>query len=204
VAAGQQQIGRHGVRDLAAQAHRRPSQRVDAPAHLRHAEAGARAGDADVGRLQDLGAARDRRALDRGDERLVQQESFEQRLDDPGRHLGDGQVRRVACVGAVARGGGGASPRPAVRRLGERVAGGGLGHRGKVGAGAERPAGTGEDHDPHVRVGVGLVPRTGHAAHHLGRQCVAALGPVHRHDHHAAVALHEQVPAVLPRRHGQK
>ena len=82
VAAGEQDVGGERVRDLPAQPHHRPAQRVEAPPHLGHAEPGALPGDADVGALQDLGAAGDGRALDRGDERLVEQEALEQRLDD--------------------------------------------------------------------------------------------------------------------------
>ena len=70
VLAGEEDVGRHRVRDLALQAHRGTAHRVERPARLRHAEARALAGDADVGALQDLGATRDGDAFDRGDDRL--------------------------------------------------------------------------------------------------------------------------------------
>src|ERR687894_7533 len=74
------QHGLHGERDLAAQPHDRTAQRVEAPAHLGHPEAGALPGDADVGGLQDLGAPGHSRALHRRDERLVEEEPLEERL----------------------------------------------------------------------------------------------------------------------------
>ena len=85
MAAREQDVGRDGVRDLAAEPNDRPTERVEAPAHLGHAEPGALAGDADVGALEDLGAAGDRGALDGGDQRLVEQEALQQRLDHAGR-----------------------------------------------------------------------------------------------------------------------
>ena len=77
--AGEQQIARHGVGDLADQPHRRAAHRVQAPLGLGDAELGALAGDADVGALQDLGAARDGRSLDGRDQRLGQPAALEQR-----------------------------------------------------------------------------------------------------------------------------
>ena len=71
VLAREQDLGRVRVRDLARQAHRRAAHRVERPARLRDAEARALAGHADLHRLQDLGAAGDRDALDRGDDRLA-------------------------------------------------------------------------------------------------------------------------------------
>ena len=96
-------------------------------------------------------------ALDRGDQRLVEQEALQQRLDDA-----RGDARTCSR-----------------RRFSERVAGVRLGHRLEVGAGAEAAAGAGEDRHPDVGVGVDLVPRLAHALHHRRRQRVAALGPVH-------------------------
>jgi hypothetical protein len=61
-----------GEGDLPAQAHRRATEREEAPGGLGDAEARRLAGDADVGGLEDLGAAGERGALDRGDERLLQ------------------------------------------------------------------------------------------------------------------------------------
>ncbi len=171
VPTGQQDVGGDRVGDLAAQPDDRPAERVEAPAHLGHAEPGALAGDADVGALQDLGAAGDRRSLDGGDQRLVEQEALEQRLDDA---LGD-------VGGGV------------VVLLPEGVARVGLGHRLQVGAGAEAAARAGEDRDADVGVGVDLVPRLRHLLHHRRRQRVAALRPVHGEDHHVPVALDEQV-----------
>ena len=82
VAAGEQQVGGDRVRDLADQPHGRAAQRVQAPPRLADAEARALAGDPDVGGLQDLGAAGDRRSLDGGDQRLGQPPALEQRLDE--------------------------------------------------------------------------------------------------------------------------
>src|SRR5262245_7677594 len=60
VLAREQDVCRVRVWDLARQAHHRPAHRVERPARLGHAEARALAGDADLHRLDDLGAARDR------------------------------------------------------------------------------------------------------------------------------------------------
>ena len=71
------------------QPHRGAAHRVQAPLGLGDAELGALAGDADVGALQDLGAARDGRALDGGDQRLGQPAALQQ-----ARRCASGRSRR--------------------------------------------------------------------------------------------------------------
>ena len=78
--AGEQQVGGDRVGDLALQAHGRPAEREQAPPDLGDAELGALAGHADLGGLQDLGAAGHAVALDRGDDRLAGPAVPEQRL----------------------------------------------------------------------------------------------------------------------------
>jgi long-chain acyl-CoA synthetase len=78
---GEQQVAGQRVRDLPRQPHRRPAQREQPPARLRHAEPRALAGHPDVARLQDLGPARDSRPLHGRDQRLGQPPPLEQRLD---------------------------------------------------------------------------------------------------------------------------
>ena len=68
--ARQENVHGLGVGDLTSEADGRTAEREQAPAGLGHAEPGALARDADVGGLEDLGAAGDGRALDGGDERL--------------------------------------------------------------------------------------------------------------------------------------
>ena len=70
VPAGEQQVGRDRVGDLAGEPDRGAAQRVEPPLRLGDAEPGRLAGDPDVGGLQDLGAAGDGRALDGRDQRL--------------------------------------------------------------------------------------------------------------------------------------
>ena len=70
VVAAEQHLGGDRVADLAAQAHGRTRHGEQAPLHLGHAEHGALARDADVGALEDLGAAGAGEALGREDDRL--------------------------------------------------------------------------------------------------------------------------------------
>ena len=170
--AGEQQLGGDRVRDLPGEPHGGAAHRVERPARLGDAELGRLAGDPDVGALEDLGAAGDRRSLDRRDQRLGQPEALEQRLDD----------RRV--VGAV------------LERLARRLLVGRL----EVHARAEVAAGAGEDADPDLRVLVHPVPGVGHDREHLAGQRVARLRPVHRDDQLVAVLLDETVRAGLAAR----
>ncbi len=80
VFAGQQDLRGVRVGDLTAQAHGGATHRVEAPAGLGHAEAGALARDTDVGRLEDLGAAGDGDPLDRGDDGFGWPVAAQQRL----------------------------------------------------------------------------------------------------------------------------
>src|SRR5947207_3796993 len=70
VLAGQQDLGRMRVRDLAPEPYRGAAHGVERPADLAHAEARRHSRDPDVGLLEDLRATRDRDALHRGDEGL--------------------------------------------------------------------------------------------------------------------------------------
>ena len=151
--------------NLARQPHRRPAHRVQAPLGLRDAELGALAGDADVGALQDLGAAGDGRALDRRDQRLGQPPALEQRVD----------ARRV--VAAVLE--------RVARRLG--------GRRLEVHARAEVAAGAGQDAGADLRIVVDAVPRLDHDREHLGGKRVARLRPVQRQDQGVSALLNEGV-----------
>ena len=80
LAAGEEQLGGDRVRDLAAESHRRAAEREQAAADLGDAEDGALPRHPQVHRLQDLGAAGDGVALDRGDQRLARLEVAQQRL----------------------------------------------------------------------------------------------------------------------------
>ena len=128
VAPGEEQVRRDRVRDLPAQPHDRTPEGIKPPTHLGHTEPSALTGDTYVCRLKDLGAARDRGTLHRRDERLVEEEALQQRLDHAA-----GQVRRRLVV-----------------TLGEHVARVSLGHRLEVRAGAEATARAGEDRYPDV------------------------------------------------------
>ncbi len=162
---GQQQLGGDRVGDLAGEPDRGAAHRVERPAGLGHPELGRLAGDPDVGALEDLGAAGDGGALDRGDERLGQPEALEQRLDDRG------------VVGAGLEG------------VGRRLVGGRL----EVHPGAEVAAGAGEDADPDLGVVVHPVPGVAHDREHLAGERVARLGPVHGDDELVPVLLDEAV-----------
>jgi len=82
VLAGEQDLRRVGVGDLAGQAHRRAAHRVERPADLAHPEAGRLAGHPDLHGLEDLGAARDGHALHRGHDGLGRPVVAEQGLVD--------------------------------------------------------------------------------------------------------------------------
>jgi len=167
VPAGEQQVGRYRVRDLPGQPDRRTAQREQPPPCLGDAEPRALPGHPDVARLQDLGAARDRRALHRGDQRLGQAAPLEQRLDHR-------QVQVThSRTGVVA------------------------GHGHQVRARAERPARPGQHADPDAGIGVGQVPGLAHHGHHRAGQRVARLRPVHRDDQHVPAALDEGVRLPL-------
>ena len=126
-------------------------------------------GDADVGALQDLGAARDGRTLDRGDQRLGQATALQQRVD----------ARRV--VAAV------------LERIARR-----LGRRGlEVHPRAEVAARAGEDAGADLRIVVDAIPGLDHDREHLGGQRVARLWPVQRQDQGVSALLNEGVGALL-------
>src|SRR6185312_16344209 len=165
VPAGQQQIAGHGVGDLTDQPHRRAAHRVQAPFGFGDAELGALACDADVGALQDLGAARDGRSLNRRDQWLGQPTALEQRVD----------ARRV--VTAVLEG--------VARRLGRR--------RLEVHARAEVAAGPGEDAAADLRIVVDAVPGLDHGREHLGGERVARLSTVRRQDQRVSALLNDGV-----------
>jgi hypothetical protein len=149
MAAGEEDVGGDRVRDLAGQTHGRSAQREQPPPRLGHPEPGALAGDPDVGGLQDLGTAGDRRALHGRDQRFGEPAALQQRLDG----------RQVPAVGAVA---------------GMR-----LGHGPEIGPGAERATGAGEDARADPGIGVDLVPGLAHDRHHRTGQRVALAGTVH-------------------------
>ena len=155
--------------NLADQPHRRAAHRVQAPLGLGDAELGALAGDADVGALQDLGAARDGRALDGRDQRLGQPAALEQGVD----------ARRV--VAAVLE--------RVARRLGRR--------RLEVHARAEVAAGAGQDAGADLGIVVDAVPGLDHDREHLGGKRVARLGPVQRQDQGVSALLNEGVGALF-------
>ena len=111
----------------------------------------------------------DRRALDRGDQRLGQPPALEQRLDH----------RRVERAG----------PERVARVRGR--------HRLEVGASAEGAAGARQDAGPDARIGVNLVPGLLHDRHHRPAQRVARLRPVHRHDQDVPAQLDQGVRLLL-------
>ncbi len=166
---GEQQIAGDRVRDLADQPHRGAAHRVQAPLGLGDAELGALARDADIGALQDLGAARDRRALDRRDQRFGQPAALEQGID----------ARRV--VAAV------------LERIAGRLGCGGL----EVHASAEVAARPGQDAAADLRIVVDAVPRLDHDREHLGGKRVARLRPVERQDQGVSALLNEGIGAFF-------
>ena len=95
-----------------------------------------------------------RRAVDRADDRLGA-------VEDPQRHhaaaVADHADRRLDVAAAA----------------GERLA-----PTAEVGAGAERPARAGDDHGAHVVVGVDLIERVDHLAHHRAGERVHPVGAV--------------------------
>src|SRR5215471_2926699 len=163
VPAGQQELGRQRVRELPRQTYRGAAEREQPPARLGDAEPRALAGHPDVGGLEDLGAARDGRPLDGGDQRLGQPAPLEQRLDHRGVPV-PGAIRGVLVV-----------------------------HGLQVGPGAERAARAGQHADPDPGIGVHLVPGLAHQGHHRAAEGVARPGPVHRDDQDVPPALDERV-----------
>ena len=97
---GEQQLHGDRERDLPREAHRRPALREQTALGLEDPERGGLARDPDVGGLKDLAAARDRVALDRGDQRLRQVVVAQQRLPVEvrvGLHpVGEARVRAAA------------------------------------------------------------------------------------------------------------
>ena len=81
--------------DLAAEPDDAAALRVQRPLRLGEAEDAALAGDADVGALQDLGAAGDAVALDGGDQRLLQRPVAEEAVEDDGVVLADALLELV-------------------------------------------------------------------------------------------------------------
>ena len=159
------------VRDLPAQADGRSRHRVQRPARLAHPEARRLAGDADVGALQQLGAAGDGDALDRGDQRLRRLVVTQQPLV---REVGvGGHARRHVDLGVGVL----------------RVAG----HGAQVGARAEVALGAGEDDRADVVVGARLDHGVVHAHEHRPGERVEALRTVHGDDHRVAVSFDECV-----------
>ena len=169
VPSGEQQVAGDRVGDLADQSHRGSAHRVQAPLRLGDTELRALAGDADVGALQDLGSAGDGRALDGGDQRLLQPATLEQAVD----------ARRV--IAAV------------LERVTRRLGGGRL----EVHARAEVAAGSGEDAAADLRISVDAVPGVDHDREHLARKRVARLGPVHGDDQGVSALLNEAVGLLV-------
>ena len=167
---------RVGVGDLATQADGRAGHRVERPPRLAHAEACRLARDPDVGALQQLGAAGDGDALDRGEQRL-------RRLIVP-------QQALVGKVGVLCH----------ARRHVDLGVGllGVARHRAQVGPGAEVALGAGEDDRTDVVVGTRFDHRVVHPHEHRPGQRVVALRPVHRDDHRVAVSFDERVGHRVP------
>jgi hypothetical protein len=135
-----------------------------------YAEARALAGDPDLGRLEDLGAAGDRDAFDRGDDRLRRPVAAQQGLPVKVRiglharlHVDRSLLARIACHGAQVR------PR------------------------TEVPARARQDDAADVGIVRGLDIRVVHEHEHLARQRVHALGTVQGDDQALAVALDDRV-----------
>jgi hypothetical protein len=136
------------------------------PADLADAELRGGAGDPDVGRLQDLGAAGDAGALDGGDERLLQAVVAEEGL--PVQVGVGGEAGLPLVVGRVV-------------------------HLLEVTPGREVAAGAGEDGDPDAVVAVDHLPGIGQAGQHLQIERVARLGAVHDQGDDVTFALDQQV-----------
>jgi len=162
----EQHLHRHGVRDLPAEPHGRATEGEEPALGLEDPEHGALPRHPDVGRLEDLGPARDGPSLDRRDQRLAQVVVAQQGLPVQVRVLGHAVLVLFGVAAA---------------------------HRLEVHAGAERPAGAGEDGAADVVVAVDLLPGVLHADQHRQAQRVLRLRTVHRHDGGRAVALERQV-----------
>ena len=123
------------VGDLPPQAHARAAERKEAAPRLGDAEDRVLGGDADVGALQDLGAAGDGVAFDRGDDRLHRPVVAQQRLPVDVGHLGHELHELVVDLAAA--------------------------HRLQIGAGAEDVAAAGEDRDAQLGIVVEHAPGRG-------------------------------------------
>ena len=166
VLAGQQDVGRHRVRNLALEAYGRAAHRVERPAGLRDAEPGALPGDADVGALQDLRATGDGDALDRGDDGFGGSVGLEQAAIDESRIVLEAGFLVDGAVGIDVAGHG-----PQVHA------------RGEV---ALRP---GEDGAPQVVILSQLVPRVRQQGEHRERHRVLPFRAVHGDDQYVVVTF---------------
>ena len=171
VLAGEEDVGRFGITDLARETNGRATSRIQRPAHLGHTELRRFGGDTDIGSLEDLRTACDGDTLDGGDDRFGRPIRLGETLVDPGGAMLGHRPLHVPVVVLV----------------------GVAGKAAQVHTGAEVAAGTREHDATDVIIGRSFFPSIAHAAEHLQRHGVLALRTVHGGDHHVTALLDEQI-----------